>query len=485
MKDKRVSLLWIVTLLFAFVSLVPVITYAELSDQTNVGLSGYLTSELEVDKSIATMDLYNLTVYRISANPEWFASKPHPYDAALIQYFLDNCAYDVIIDRNHLYPPGAASDADAVTNWATVNSSIFDVLATWPNNTRVAVELINEYTNSDYYSRMQTLITDIRDSGYNNTIVCNKWSQAWQPLTDALNATWQGYHYYFNYWSPTSARNDVQAALNLGIKIVNTEIGAHTDESGSFTESLVAELQEFLQWSYDNEVSNCIWQREDVDNWDKYIELGLDLSFIETAPFVPDPDDPPTPDPDPGDERPPVVDPPETTPQIGTFVSGGDVQFYLMNSSSFGFASDRSGILITVSTGLLNGTLNKLNILKHKGSFYINSEDAATFIVTGYSTESRTVIPSLAGASNAEMINKTQLNATCAVGETLRFSWGTELTPLLPFMFIFGMAGIIMFFGGFAYGAHQIKEDEYKEGFFTIIIFCSLGFGLIIAWLGF
>lgn len=242
---------------------------------TYIGLSGYPTSTSQIDAIIQVMDENNLNIFRMSFNPEWFSSKPHPYRANYIQYFLDNSDYTIIVDRNHLYPPTEESAQEARNNWETVENSLFEVLGTWPNNNRVAVELINEYVLTDFYPRMQNLVDSIREAGYTNPIVVNKWNQPWTVINDPLDNTYQGYHFYFNSWSVSGAISQMNNALSRGIKIINTEIGADFNEFRSFTTETVEELNEFIVWCSDQGIGNTVWMNENLNNWQRYQELGL------------------------------------------------------------------------------------------------------------------------------------------------------------------------------------------------------------------
>lgn len=242
---------------------------------TYIGLSGYPTSTSQIDAIIQVMDENNLNIFRMSFNPEWFSSKPHPYRANYIQYFLDNSDYTIIVDRNHLYPPTEESAQQARNNWETVENSLFEVLGTWPNNNRVAVELINEYVLTDFYPRMQNLVDSIREAGYTNPIVVNKWNQPWTVINDPLDNTYQGYHFYFNSWSVSGAISQMNNALSRGIKIINTEIGADFNEYNSFTTETVEELNEFIVWCSDQGMGNTVWMNENLNNWQRYQELGL------------------------------------------------------------------------------------------------------------------------------------------------------------------------------------------------------------------
>jgi uncharacterized repeat protein (TIGR02543 family) len=247
-----------------------------------LGLSGYPTNPLQLQNIIDTMAATGLNTYRMSFNPEWFSDKPHPYNANFIQYLLDNSDYLVIVDRNHLYPPSESTSADARSHWSTVRDSLFEVLAAFPNHPRVAVELINEYVSTDYNTRMQALITEIRDAGYTNMIVVNKWTTAWHKFTDPLENTYQGYHFYFNSWSVSSAMNQMNIALSRGIKVINTEIGADWREHDAFTTETVNELNSFLRQCANLGVGNMVWMNENLDNWPRYQQLGLTFPTAST-----------------------------------------------------------------------------------------------------------------------------------------------------------------------------------------------------------
>ncbi|MEJ2242284.1 MAG: hypothetical protein P8Y18_09095 [Candidatus Bathyarchaeota archaeon] len=152
-----------------------------------------------------------------------------------------------------------------------------EVLNTWPNNPRVMVELINEYVSSDFYSRMQDLVSEIRSRGYTNPIVVNKWNQPWTRINDPLDNTYQGYHFYFNSWSVSGAISQMNTALSRNIKIISTEVGADYNEYNSFTTGTVNELNQFLSWCAEHQIGNTVWMNENLNNWQRYQQLGLDF----------------------------------------------------------------------------------------------------------------------------------------------------------------------------------------------------------------
>ncbi|MCL5877803.1 MAG: glycoside hydrolase family 5 protein [Candidatus Bathyarchaeota archaeon] len=255
---------------------------AQSANKVFLGLSGYPTSTGQLDNIISTMQANGLNTYRMSANPAW-SGGPHPYHEDFVQYFLDHSSYTIIVDRNHLYPPTEASATSARNNWNTIRNSIFEVLEAYPNNQRVFVELINEYISSDFYPLMQSLVDEIRAAGYTNPLIVDKWNQAWTVIDDPLDNTYQGYHFYFNSWSPSGALSQMQTAQSKGIKLINTEVGADFNEYNSFTSATVSELNEFLSQTASMGIGNTVWMNENQNNMPKYNSLGLAFPAV-TAP---------------------------------------------------------------------------------------------------------------------------------------------------------------------------------------------------------
>ena len=129
---------------------------------------------------------------------------------------------------------------------------------------------------------------NIREQGYRNTLVYNKWNQNWTKLDDPY-LSYQGYHFYFNSWSPSGAITQMQQAKAKGIPLINTEVGASYNEASDFTSSTVKELSDFLAWCAENGVSNTIWMNENLNNWSTYLRLGLKISGSGAPPPTPTP----------------------------------------------------------------------------------------------------------------------------------------------------------------------------------------------------
>ncbi len=327
------------------------------------GLSGYPTSTGQLDSIISTMQANGLNTYRMSANPAW-SGGPHPYHREFIQYFLDHSSYTIIVDRNHLYPPTEASASSARNNWATVRNSLFEVLEAYPNNPRVIVELINEYISDDFYSRMQSLVTEIRAAGYTNPLLVDKWNQPWTVINDPLDRTYQGYHFFFNSWSPSGAISQMQTAQSKGIQIINTEIGADFNEYSSFTTSTVGELNTFLSQCASMGIGNTVWMNENLNNMPRYQSLGLDFPTVTSPQSTsPPPSTTPTPTPRPTTSPNPTTTPAPTPTPVPTATPPSVTSF------QDGFESASTGSWTRTSTTYID-TVSVSSYRPHEGSYH-------------------------------------------------------------------------------------------------------------------
>jgi hypothetical protein len=282
----RIRLVLLVIVLF-FSSILLIAHPAKATDGQGffIGLSGRVDDvewQAGLDDVISVMDDNDLNLYRLGFTPAWRPIGPddHPWDnGTSVQYFSNHTptSYKIIVDINHLAPWNETvnhtmKSEDAREHWVDVIDSIMKVLDAFPNNPRVMVELINEYTLDDFYDKMQQLVNEIRADGYTNGIVFNKWyTRSWNnSIVDPLNKTYQGRHYYFNRISLNSAINDINTARNLGIPLINTEVGAHDYERLYFNESNVQATSDFFEYCYSHNVSNCLWVDVDIVNWDDY-----------------------------------------------------------------------------------------------------------------------------------------------------------------------------------------------------------------------
>jgi hypothetical protein len=241
-----------------------------------------------IDDIITVMNQENLSIYRMSI---WYTVADSTRDA-MIQYFFDNCNYDLIVCY-HDYPAGAMRP-----DWSTARAWVLDLIATFSDyESRLWVEFANERTDADLATQAQVIVSAVRNAGYTDVkLICNKWNQTWSSMagiTDPQDQFYTGYHYYFNSWSVAGATTDnaggIQAAMSAGIpgtRLFNTEIGADSNEEGSFSESEVGEVNAFMQWCADRNISNTVWQRYGLQNWDTYQSMNLTFPVTATRQLI-------------------------------------------------------------------------------------------------------------------------------------------------------------------------------------------------------
>jgi hypothetical protein len=238
-----------------------------------------------IDDIIDYMDSHGLNIYRMSI---YYTVDDATRDA-MIQYFLDNCAYQLIVCR-HVYDPGGTlsdSQWQDVEDWTIDVCDTFDAYAD-----RLWVEFVNECGQSNLGTKVQAVVTAARNAGYTHRLVANKWTQSWSSMAinDPLGKFYSGMHFYFNSWSVNGAISQMNTAKSAGVQVFNTEIGADYNEEGGFSQSEVQEVNDFLAWCADSEnriVGNAVWMRYGLQNADTYTSLGLDWPEV-SAPVADD-----------------------------------------------------------------------------------------------------------------------------------------------------------------------------------------------------
>jgi len=247
------------------------------------GFSNYpypLTTQA-VDEIIDLMEKHNLNVYRMSIRPSW-TEVDHPYRPELIQYYLDNTPSDwiIIIDANHLIDWGEQTFDSHLND---IKLRLRQVCTDFPDTSRVWVELFNELDTdlNGFYNRAQDLIDYVREEGFTHTLVVNKLYTSgfgWKLLDDPLDKTYQGYHGYFHSSSDrANLLNSMQTAVNMGIKIINTEVGANSNDPDTWTQSQVNALQEFTEECAQIGVGNCIWISWSTEWYYEFLDYGYDF----------------------------------------------------------------------------------------------------------------------------------------------------------------------------------------------------------------
>jgi hypothetical protein len=281
MKIMKIAVISLAILFLSF-SVSVNVSFAPTTSVYN-GFSNYpypLTTQA-VDEVIELMEKHDLNVYRMSIRPSW-TEESHPYRPNLIQHYLENTPSDwiIIIDANHL----TNWWQQAFDHWETgIKPRLSQVCEDFPDTSRVWVELFNELDIgfTEYYERAQDLIDYVRDEGFTHTLVVNKLYTSgfgWKLLNDPLNKIYQGYHPYFqSSLDRANAFNSIQTAVNMGIKIINTEIGANSNNPDQWTQSQVNALQEFTENCAQIGVGNCIWTSWGTDWYYELLSYGYDF----------------------------------------------------------------------------------------------------------------------------------------------------------------------------------------------------------------
>ena len=246
-----------------------------------------------IDEVIAVLDQEHSNIWRMSFPPDFNNWQQ------FIQYYLDHCAYDVIVDYYHH------------TNFHNMNS------AEWEDSTnrglqilqyfsdyqdRIWIEPQNEQTASNLVSETQQFVTAVRNAGFTNNIVSDAF---WQDIadmaaiTDPLDKFWTGQHIYFysggteNWHLGGGSASDpytrdaysrMQRGLNYGLKLINTEIGDDGWGQNYFSTHGVSLVNQFMEWCAQRGIGNTVWTLYGDYDYPVYQSLGLDFPVPSQLP---------------------------------------------------------------------------------------------------------------------------------------------------------------------------------------------------------
>lgn len=263
-----------------------------------VGLSAYSNSISGFQNTlIPFLKSKGLNCHRLAFSPAWFGTSHLRYSKSQVQYFLDNMppSAAIIVDPNHLHPdylPDGATyskeydlyynSTNGVPNFTTAKNSVKQICADFAGNSRVIIELLNEYANKTDAPTLtqvvQEMIDDVRNAGYTNPLCMNKYAyQLWSQLaTIDDNNIYFGTHRYMEsrtIASPGDALTQIDDALNTYhfTKMVNTETGASNTADPDPIAGYTGYKQEnmdltayYLEYCADRNVGNCIWNYIDT-----------------------------------------------------------------------------------------------------------------------------------------------------------------------------------------------------------------------------
>ena len=248
----------------------------------------YPLTTAAVQDVIDLMIQHNLNVYRISCRPSWDEGS-HPYRPELIRYFLDHAPDNmiIIVDANHIvWSQTGEMTQQALDRWDShIKPRLRQVIEDFPNEPRVFVELFNELMVGfdEYYVRAQDLIDYIEGLNleYYPVLVVNKLYTSglnWKTLSYLKNDIYQGYHGYFNDETVQGLTNSMQNAVNMGIKIINTEMGPDSRGTDYFDQAKVDALQQFYDNCAQINVGNCFWISWGTEWYEDYLRYGMEFT---------------------------------------------------------------------------------------------------------------------------------------------------------------------------------------------------------------
>lgn len=236
-----------------------------------------------IDEVISVMNDENLTAWRMTFKND-FADWEQ-----FIQYYLDNCPYELIVDYYHL-APNQMTEAQ----WTESMSKGLEIANAFSDYAdRIWLEPLNEQKFvSTFVDKAQAFVDLIRGAGHRHRIVMNVF---WEPyitalasVIDPLNRFYTGQHIYFYSNGTTQnwhvgggdsrdATKLMQDALDAGLKLVNTEIGADSAGQAYFTSEMVGVVNEFMAWCQERGIGNHVWTLYGDHDYPKYEELGLEF----------------------------------------------------------------------------------------------------------------------------------------------------------------------------------------------------------------
>jgi len=163
-------------------------------------------------------------------------------------------------------------------------------------------------------------------------------------------------------------------------------------------------------------------------------------------------------------------------------VRASNFAVYVPNAGSIGFQNTPDiYVLLTVTSGFINSTVNQLRLSRGQGYFQWTALNDSTVQVTFDVDNGQVSASGDSGTADRKILSGTTL--TVLIGNVVRVEWNYHPDIWLPIMFIFGMIGILSTFGGSLYTVNAFKNKHYHKGFYYGVLFIPLGLGLVLAWL--
>jgi len=136
-------------------------------------------------------------------------------------------------------------------------------------------------------------------------------------------------------------------------------------------------------------------------------------------------------------------------------------------------------VRLMVVSGTLNGSKCRLNIHEGGGTFKFHAEDEASIKLV-YTADS-VKVKGDQGRDLRAIPSPSIINID--PGDTVAISWVSTIPPMLPIMFLFGVAGIGTLIFSPLYVVYKFKRQEYYDALRTGVLLFAIGIAFSIAWL--
>jgi hypothetical protein len=242
------------------------------------GFATSITSLSKLSLILDAMDDHTCDTLRFAMNNNAIQSGSRPYIPDAIQQFLETTNKIAIVDCNHTYPQGSINNPSSTVLNSIISrcKELIDKFSIYGR--RFVIEPLNEYTGTNHASIMQQIVDSLRAYGYTGLILYNllpgTGPQTPLVINDPLNNIAGGFHNYMNGSSVNYSMAFARKFSDIGVKCINTEIGASYNEYSDFNSINVNSVVDYFQQAYDLgympngdcKVVNMLWMNHDIDN---------------------------------------------------------------------------------------------------------------------------------------------------------------------------------------------------------------------------
>lgn len=160
-------------------------------------------------------------------------------------------------------------------------------------------------------------------------------------------------------------------------------------------------------------------------------------------------------------------------------VRGSNFNVFFVQDSSLGFQFGSDYLFLTATSGNLNSSTNRLEIYDTWGQFIFLSNENLDLQIT---SNLKTIKIEGDQKRDNRIIESGSIVSIDSTNKVTIY-WYVSPTIWLPILFILGMIGLILMSGGSLYAVNEFKKKHYEKGLTNGIIYVTIGFALVLAWL--